>query len=1035
MENPLKAVGTFIKESAQDFATSIAATGVSIGNVVRRATGRQPLETIKATSIEQKLTGREEIPSVKKKIEQDTQFLSPYVGNTLGTAIAGVFYASDVAPLSGFMKRGLVRKLQKVSDPVQVENILKRETTLPADAIKAIAPKIAKTQDVGLIGEYVADLKLASDIAERRRQDLKYLPEEYQESLQELREFLGLGKRPVETMQDTEKLAEVLGIIDTRKLLDLAKKVKVKKQVEVAAVRRQMLNLVKTQGQILRKASEIQMGFDIPHAIHHLSSKADSYKTADDFVSALTKEELDAIRRSGETPLSVYYKIQARYGKLNPEDAARQFVDNSGILDLEDEIARIVTRESELATEVGRALNIFKNSPKVEGEGAHLYWLARFKRSTKRDPTKSERELIVMLARQGQPQQIMRLIDAAKHSTKMDKFIALYKAGLLWQPSTLLINLLGNTTIAFLERIKNYPAAVADMIASHLTKRRTIVASGNFRKTLEALKPALSKSRVYIQTGMYASDFAERWGIPVDTKIGHPLLDLYTQAAFRSLGTTDIVFRETAMASALENSAMAIAKSEGLKGEAFKARVRELLMAPTDDMIMDAIDAAEYQTFTRQNIVSQMVGAAKRSARQLAEKEGATEAERIAGNAAYLASEVMIPFDRTPTNVIITSAIDYTPLGYGRVLSELAKAAFGGTFNQKKFAEAFGRSTTGSSLIAMGYYLASKDVMTGGFDESDRSMRDTRYTHSLPYSININGTWWQLNRLAPPGVLLGVGADLYERLHKRYFADVYARTPAFVSNIVSSSIGQFVDIPFIQNTSRIIDIINAAKTAEGGKVVEVSVGRILASFVPGPVRILQTLEDPYLREQEELMDAIKNRFPFVSRTLVPIQDVWGDPVERPGGRLRFIDPLGHRKDINDPIIKEAERIGVPIGKPSNYLLGKIAFEPEEYYIFHYYQGKFLRLVLEQVVNSREYQMSPDYEKERILESAKRQAREAAMKQIGVPVLLKSMGLDPTRYQPEFVYHVIRVLDDTNQHFKNGTQEDRRAILKKALERL
>ena len=49
-------------------------------------------------------------------------------------------------------------------------------------------------------------------------------------------------------------------------------------------------------------------------------------------------------------------------------------------------------------------------------------------------------------------------------------------------------------------------------------------------------------------------------------------------------------------------SAIVTAKNEGLKGSLAKVRIRELLQNPTNQMITEAIDSAEYATF--QNLIN-----------------------------------------------------------------------------------------------------------------------------------------------------------------------------------------------------------------------------------------------------------------------------------------------------------------------------------------------------------------------------------------------------------------------------------------------
>lgn len=254
------------------------------------------------------------------------------------------------------------------------------------------------------------------------------------------------------------------------------------------------------------------------------------------------------------------------------------------------------------------------------------------------------------------------------------------------------------------------------------------------------LAPKLTGGRMQGSVGYYAGSVA----------------DAYINLVFRTLQAEDALFKVYAFRRSIEEQAQTRAQTEagvkvGLTKKPYKERYQELLANPTAAMQVEAAQFADDMTYQNTNPISTAITRAK--------------------NVHYLAKaaiEIPLPFDRTPTNIVLRT-LEYTPLGFakaavdvgiGKAVPHKMKQKFDvkyrhaiqedlGTeefFNldrneqrrlvdeglskaftrqqQQRFARAFGRGTTGLAVtIPTGFILAAMGLLTGimSGDDDDRN--------------------------------------------------------------------------------------------------------------------------------------------------------------------------------------------------------------------------------------------------------------------------------------------------------------------------
>lgn len=269
-----------------------------------------------------------------------------------------------------------------------------------------------------------------------------------------------------------------------------------------------------------------------------------------------------------------------------------------------------------------------------------------------------------------------------RESSRKEILTNFRRAGLLTSPKTHLRNMSSNALMQASEESIRPLALLADLAASAVTKKRTIQAPSvpSVFKSFAALVRADETFKtLHLESGI-----SRAWNILKNGDIsemkknqlnemrsGFPLLDKFVNTTFRFLGAEDALFKVYATRRSLEEQAKTLAITESrekiskfnsfLDRQKFiQNRKNELLANPTKAMLLEAMLYADFTTFTNDNPVSDIV----------------KQIKDVNENVKF-AVETVIPYDKTPTNIILRS-LEHTPLGFvwaGKHVYDLKKGS------------------------------------------------------------------------------------------------------------------------------------------------------------------------------------------------------------------------------------------------------------------------------------------------------------------------------------------------------------------------
>lgn len=296
------------------------------------------------------------------------------------------------------------------------------------------------------------------------------------------------------------------------------------------------------------------------------------------------------------------------------------------------------------------------------------------------------------------------------------------------------------------------------------------------------------------------------------------------------------------------------------------------------------------------------------------------------GNAAGFFVGGLMPFKQTPINVA-KRMVEYSPASLIRGTVNLIRAndaqAFIDGLNN------LAKGLTGSSIMAIGYFLARAGILVAGGDPDEKE-KETSYRKLFGrqmYAINGKGWSYTIDWLAPAAAPLFAGAFLYESLT----ADGYSPDDVFkVASALASILNPLLELSMLDGIS------SALKSYESGAQQAVDIGisaltSYLGQYIPTLVgQIARSVDSiqrsTYATGDSTIEKALKRfvlqsaaKIPGLSKLLEPALDAHGNAIERPGGNffgrllLNTLSPgylsISSAEDVDRELLRLYEQTG------------------------------------------------------------------------------------------------------------------------------
>ena len=399
-----------------------------------------------------------------------------------------------------------------------------------------------------------------------------------------------------------------------------------------------------------------------------------------------------------------------------------------------------------------------------------------------------------------------------------------------------------------------------------------------------------------------------------------------------------------------------IATEEGLTGAAFDARVTDIRQNPTSALMEDWVHESTEATLMGQG------GKFVKTLTALTNSE-----INLPGIGPTPMLKFVMPFVHIASNILDQALVQRTPLGF---FSKELHADIMGRNGNIAQDTAMARMLCGTALSITAGTLAAQGYLSGSGPTDPAEGAMWRLAGNQAHSVRIGDIWYDIHKLGPMGLLMSTAADFYDVGHaisEEDGADAAGKIMhAFTQNVLDES--------FMRGPAELLRAIED-HNRYGAQYVR----NFLSSFTPfsvGSAQIARAM-DPYSRQARTTMDAIKNKIPGMSETLLPRRDIWGEPIankEAMGGK--GVTAVYAVQMSKDPVNQAMVELGIHPA-PVKRSIRNVDLTDEQYDDYARIAGRMTKQRLDVFVNSPDFARLPNFEKVKLIEATVTANREAA----------------------------------------------------------
>lgn len=310
-------------------------------------------------------------------------------------------------------------------------------------------------------------------------------------------------------------------------------------------------------------------------------------------------------------------------------------------------------------------------------------------------------------------------------------------------------------------------------------------------------------------------------------------------------------------------------------------RYREILDNPPDYIRQQAIDFAQYQTFTNK------AGTAVEAISRLADNN--------------LLLRVLLPFIRTPAN-IFSASMERSP--FAPLTQKFRQEVSAGGHRADL---ALAKMSLGSLAMLSAVDLAMNGYICGsGPSEPGERQLFMRQWGPGGYRFKYGDQTYQYNRMDPLGFLLGISADLVDLMRRSNSEETGRSAESLLTASVFALANNVANKSYMSTLSRFMDAMN-----NPDRTAQSFMNSLAGSIVPAGVAKINQQEDPYIKEIRSMADSIMSRTPGLSDKLPPRRDLWGRPRLYTSGNGWLFDmfsPIAAAEYGDQPIDQELSRL-------------------------------------------------------------------------------------------------------------------------------
>lgn len=536
---------------------------------------------------------------------------------------------------------------------------------------------------------------------------------------------------------------------------------------------------------------------------------------------------------------------------------------------------------------------------------------------------------------------------------------------MLTNPVTHVRNTVGNTVQDGLRRVKNAVGVVMERVAvkdkaqrtkAFLTNSESDKALKDYARELyEQDRNAAMGAGKYSETGASGvareiqnarKMFGEKFAIgKAVQKIG----DVNTAA----LEAEDLIFNRGAYVDSLTQALKA-------KGITYEMAVDGTHDAAVEAARAYAVSEAAKATYRDSNAFSDFVSNLG--------KTGYKPADALV--------DALLPFRRTPANILVRGTVDYSPLALVKAFAQVKSGA-----DVSAVVDTLASGLTGTGVLALGAYLAAEGLLhikEGGDDREEDFLKASGYQD---FALRIGDTSYTLDWLVPAAMPLFAGVALWNGWEENGggFDDFLSAMGGISDVILETSMLQSIN-SMIENMSyadnKVWFILSSALTSYLSQAVP-TIGGKIASAMDDTARKAYTQGGKSDAETDAsyFVQSILRKVPGGREQLQPSIDLWGREISNGGAAERFfeafVSPGFFSAADTGAVTKELQRLAAtqgstvyPVKASRSFTVnGKTKYlTAEEYTEFAKDLGQTRYGILDKLLSDKRYKALSDADK-------------------------------------------------------------------------
>lgn len=386
-----------------------------------------------------------------------------------------------------------------------------------------------------------------------------------------------------------------------------------------------------------------------------------------------------------------------------------------------------------------------------------------------------------------------------------------------------------------------------------------------------------------------------------------------------------------------------------------------------------AIQQAKIATFHEENEFASYLSKISREAQQSKTSLG----KRAFG----YGIEALVPFKKTPVNILKQGVVAYNPL---QVVHALYDAIQNGD-NPSKAIDELARGLTGSGIMALGYALASSGILRPSNSEDDDL---DKLSGEQEYSINLGDHSYTVDWAAPAALPLFVGAELYKAFEDREDFDFWSAVSSVSDPVIEMSMLQG-----LKNSLESVASFTTGKNTFGDAAINTAYNYASQGLPTLMGQVARSVDDTrrstYTGEQGTMDTLIRNarkaanKIPGLSMLNEPYVNAWGETQENTGGNVlgrlayNMLSPGYYSNTAKSETEQELYRLNdlmksgsienskiIPGIADKSYDGQKLS--PSEYTEFSRIKGQTLQTLYKEAMNNPKYENLSDESKAELI---------------------------------------------------------------------